>query len=399
MWDLFSEAMKDKMHNVTVLPVMVAIVLIASVLVPLTCLPVYAANAGVTATVLNSAPSVDVGLTPDDDPAPGVPVINPDPGTNKTVTIIANVTDMNGYDDLTDVVTATITGPSVVEGSPVSLSFDSIVNVTTATYTGSFNMSNQSEGDYKVEVTATDFGGLTGVGSKNFTYLYGEPVVTVTTYEFATGAGLDKWAYRKQHNAKPPVTNDVPSIEFTSREYGKISTDDRKMQKDSTHLSSYYAVHRFKFNIAEPVGSIVGIEMLWNGAGTHADKKAVQGATLYIWNFNSGAYEQLNMTTSKKEVDLTGMITENVGNYIDADGNLTILVEQNTPQGGKASKISTDYVKVDILHLSLSASTSTSTSTSTAAVSETSTTEETRNSWLDRVQQGGTTLFRWLRGG
>ena len=152
------------------LAIVSAIVLVVALL---TRPSVYAADAGVTATVLNSAPSVSVELTPDDAPAtPGVQVINPEPTTNKTVMIIANVTDMNGYDDLTGVVTATIAGPSVVEDIPLSLSFDSIVNVTTVFFTGSFDMSNHSEGDYKVEVTATDFGGLTGVGSETFTYLY-----------------------------------------------------------------------------------------------------------------------------------------------------------------------------------------------------------------------------------
>ena len=160
--------------------VLVAIILIASLV--LSCLPVYATGAGVTATVLNSAPSVDVELTPDDDPAtPGMQVINPDPTTtNKTVTITANINDLNGWDDIVNTsVTATITGPSVVEDRPVNLSFNSVVNVTTATYTGSSNMSNHSEGDYKVEVTATDYGGLTGIGSKNFTYSYSHEV-TVT---------------------------------------------------------------------------------------------------------------------------------------------------------------------------------------------------------------------------
>ena len=135
---------------------------------------VYAGGAAANATVLNAAPSVDVELTPDDEPAmPGMQVINPDPTTNKTVTIIANVSDMNGWDDTVNAsVRANITGPSVVEDSPVNLSFDHAVNVTTATYKGSFNMSNYSGGDYKVEVTATDAGGLTDIGSMNFTYSY-----------------------------------------------------------------------------------------------------------------------------------------------------------------------------------------------------------------------------------
>ena len=125
------------------------------------------------AHVLNSAPAVDVELTADDDQAAlGVQVINPDNTTNKTVTITASITDMNGWDDLTGVVTATITGPSVVADSPVSLSFDHAVTVTTAHYKGTFNMSYHREGVYEVDVMTADSGGLTGVGSKNFSYRY-----------------------------------------------------------------------------------------------------------------------------------------------------------------------------------------------------------------------------------
>jgi len=156
------------------LAIVSAIVLIVALLARSS---VYATGAAANATVLNAAPSVDVELTPDDEPAmPGMQVINPDPTTNKTVTIIANVSDINSWNDTVNAsVRANITGPSVVEveDSPVNLSFDHAVNVTTATYKGSFNMSNYSGGDYKVEVTATDAGGLTDIGSINFTYSYG----------------------------------------------------------------------------------------------------------------------------------------------------------------------------------------------------------------------------------
>ncbi|MDD4877389.1 MAG: hypothetical protein PHQ86_09785, partial [Dehalococcoidales bacterium] len=122
--------------------------------------------------ILNTAPSiVSIEIMPDDAFMPGVQVINPDPTTNKMITITANVSDKNGYDDITNV-TAEITGPNIV-GSIVNLTFDSAINITNAIYKGSFNMFNYSEGDYKVDVKATDEGGLTDEGSKNFTYSYG----------------------------------------------------------------------------------------------------------------------------------------------------------------------------------------------------------------------------------
>jgi hypothetical protein len=123
--------------------------------------------------ILNTAPSmVSIEIKPDDDVfTPCVQVINFDPAKNKTITIIANIIDKNGYDDIANVI-AEITGPSIVEGSSLNLTFDGVINITTSTYKGSFNMFNYSEGGYKVEVTATDEGGLTDEGSKNFTYSY-----------------------------------------------------------------------------------------------------------------------------------------------------------------------------------------------------------------------------------
>ena len=451
---------KGKMQDikVNVLPAMVAIVLIASLV--LSCLPVYATGTGVTATVLNAVPTVSVELTPDDVPAtPGVQVINHEPATtNKTVTITATVRDLNGWDDIVNTsITATITGPSVIEDSPLNLCFDSIVNLTTATYTGSFNMSNHLEGDYKVEVTATDFSGSTGAGAKNFTYLYAAlpdttpPAVTnpganpdsivadgihrsqlnitvtdasgiysvtvdlteigaaaeamtkiegtdiyttnttasvgtspgtyylpvnatdnspnknsdtsvsipltvlpaeaITTYDFTTGAGSDKWAFRKQHFAKPPADNDDPNNKFKVKEYKKIKFDDGTMQADASAANGFYAIHRFKFSVAEPEGRITKLDILWDGKATH--DWGTDGATLYVWNFSAGMYEQL-VTSNDAYITLEGTITDNIGDYIDDDGSLIIIAEQNTAHwrfGLKfRSRLSTDYVKVDVTY-------------------------------------------------
>jgi len=446
-------------ENQNVLPVMVAIVLTASLV--MTCLPAYAENAGTSANVINSAPSVDVELTPDDDPStPGVQVITPDPSTNKTVTITATVTDMNGCDDLTGVVRATITGPSVVEDSPVSLSFDHTVNVTTARYNGSFNMSSHLEGDYKVEMNATDKGGLTGVGSENFSYSYGAPsdttppVVTnpsanpsliladgtqesqlnvtvtdesgiysvtvdlteigglaaeemtnipgtdiytinttaavgtspgtyylsvngtdnspnrnsntsvsipltvlpaevVTIYDFKTGAGSDKWAFRKQHNEKPPASNDAPDIEFTSWQYSRISHKDWQMQFDRTNRHGNYATHRFEIEIEQPDDTIAiaQIDIAWNGLGYRFHGK--KGASLYVWNHDAGKYEVLDHD-NRVITTLNGQLTESIENYL-SDDCITFVVVQNSPQTRfrwmpLRSILGTDYLKLEVIH-------------------------------------------------
>ena len=564
--------MRQDMKVKVVLPVIVAIVLIASVV--LSCLPVSSSDAETSAVVLNTAPTVAVGLTPD------VQVINSNPTTtNKTVTITASVTDMNGYDDLTGVVIATITGPSVVEDSPVSLSFDSVVDVTTARYKGSFNMSSHSEGEYKVEVTATDNGGLNGVGSKNFTYSYeilhayaiwansttqnqvirwagsgnvvngnvhsnkdirvsgSDNMVTGTTeyvstftdsgsnntfipiqispepfplqynitdyipngseaiaagdkYHHIEGrfqisdsdvvldglyyvkgdvkfsgrnlsgvftivaeekidisaskhnctaysnnllflsceekikiavsdsnfcgviyaekgqieishtkntingglfadtiklpasdlninagqttggcnilescvqtseryiireAGVDKWAFGKQHFGKPPADYDDPNNEFKAKEYAKIKVDDGTMQIDASAANGFYAIHRFNFSIAEPESSITKLDILWDGKATH--DWGTDGATLYIWNFSAGKYEQLD-TSTDVYITLGGTITDNIGDYID-DDSMIIIAEQNSAQWEWwrwrfRSRLGTDYVRVNVFEV------------------------------------------------
>ncbi|HID19446.1 MAG TPA: hypothetical protein EYP28_00675 [Methanophagales archaeon] len=191
----------------------------------------------------------------------------------------------------------------------------------------------------------------------------------VITYDFSTGASSDKWAYRYQHDDKPPATNDVPDIVFTSAQYDKIKVNDDLYQADASSANGYYAIHRFKFEIAEPEVAITKLDILWDGEGYI--RWGTRGATLYIWNFETGSYEQLDRSTGSlskrlhkkmkriRDIDkltyrtLEGTITDNIRDYIADDGSLIIIAEQNSPQRRFwwwtfPSRISTDYVKVDI---------------------------------------------------
>ena len=219
---------------------------------------------------------------------------------------------------------------------------------------GTLTMSLATAGDYQIHADKGTWANYTRSGKVDLTVT---PPSTAT-YDFTTGAGLDRWAYRYQTDAKPAANDTTPGIEFMSNtnprkdQYVKISTDNRKMQSDSTDLEGYYAAHRFVFNITQPVEGILTIGVLWNGKGAHTDKKK-SGATLYIRN--GTGYEELDNTTSNKEVYLNAELTGGFGNYIDANGYLTVLVEQNSAQTVKGkreyvSTLSTDYVKVDITY-------------------------------------------------
>ena len=119
----------------------------------------------------NDPPAVDtVTITPDDSGDAEVQ-INPVAGGTKTVTVTAQVSDPNGYDDISTVKITDI-DPNPTSGDPsfVTLNFVSGAG-TTATYEGTFGMEfYDSSTTYTVTVTATDTGSLTDSNSSPFEY-------------------------------------------------------------------------------------------------------------------------------------------------------------------------------------------------------------------------------------
>jgi len=170
-----------------------------------------------------------------------------------------------------------------------------------------------------------------------------------TTYDFSSGAGIDRWAYRNGVAPNPPTANNLPSTEFTSAMYTRISADDGVSQSEMAGMW-YYASHRFVFRIYE--SNITSVGILWNGIGSH--DIFTDGAGLYIWNCTNSSYELLDSNNSAAEIYLEGNISSGAGNYIGSNGNLTVLVVQNAPSFRFIwrfySLLWTDYVKVDITY-------------------------------------------------
>ena len=168
-------------------------------------------------------------------------------------------------------------------------------------------------------------------------------------YDFSTGAGTDKWAFRYQVDAKPPNSCDVPSTVFTTvpDQYANIKTDNGEYKSDVTNANGNYAAHRFNFSIDEDAADIQKINVTWNGKGWHDSNpgSTYDGAYLYIWN--GTGYEELdNNSGVGTDATLTGENATAASNYVNS-GNVTVLVVQKSADTGrKHSHIWTDYVKL-----------------------------------------------------
>jgi len=172
-----------------------------------------------------------------------------------------------------------------------------------------------------------------------------------TTYDFSSGAGVDKWAYRRGITQRPPPTNNLPSTEFNLVQYGRISSDDGSFQNERASPGNY-ASHRFVFHIYQD--NITLLHISWNGRGIH--DILPDGATLYIWNYTSSSYEVINSTNSNLEVYLGANISFGISHYIDSSSNLTLLVTQNYLSfqffiWSFYSRLATDYIKVDVTYM------------------------------------------------
>lgn len=146
-------------------------------------------EAATSATVGNAAPAIDsVTITPDDDGATGGVQVYPVPAGTKTITVTADLSDANGYDDIASV-TATIS-PAPANGASITMTAGT-GSGTSITYTGTYNMQFYDNSTaYIVTVTVTDTDSLSdNTPTATFTYTDATSI-TVTDVGFgALGAG------------------------------------------------------------------------------------------------------------------------------------------------------------------------------------------------------------------
>ena len=176
-----------------------------------------------------------------------------------------------------------------------------------------------------------------------------------TTYDYATRTqGTNIFAYQGDSSGgtTPPSDASTPSDTsvFNSSEYDKIEVDDGSFQMYPASQSGRYALMRFKILIDESKSTVTNVVVTWNGKGVNAKSTSTDGAILYIWDYASSSYQQLQASANTEaEVTLTGTISSNVPNYIGDTGQNTITIAVSTTDkrsGSNACELYTDYIKV-----------------------------------------------------
>lgn len=176
---------------------------------------------------------------------------------------------------------------------------------------------------------------------------------TGATYDFATGRqGIDCFAFSGEGKPQVPAGMLTPARQLTSAQYNVIKVQDGNFYVVSVSSNSNYAQIRFIFQIAEDRARVSQITATWRGKGVNADHLRTDGASLYVWNYTTAAYELLQTSSGTDAVvALTGTRTVAPSRYIDPTGlkMITLLVVSNDEKtSGSNNRLHTDYVCLDV---------------------------------------------------
>ena len=172
-------------------------------------------------------------------------------------------------------------------------------------------------------------------------------------YDFATGRqGVDCFAFAGEGKPQEPTALGTPSIALDAGQYDAIEAQDGTFQAVDVLSESDYAQMRSVFEIRRNRSDVTEITATWRGKGVNEHSSRTDGASLYLWNYSSGAYELLQTSPdTEAEITLTGSRNVAPGRYVGGAGGKTVvlLVASNDKKTGqKANTLFTDYVRLDV---------------------------------------------------
>lgn len=242
-------------------------------------------------------------------------------------------------------------------------SYDYIATTTnTGSYPWTVPVAYSGQALIRVVATSADTDQGVGVSAETFTIT----PATQTVYDFATGAGTDKFAYGYQ-TANWTVVDGVRkpvNIQLNSTNYTRLSTSNATGGSSDTNRyispnpsNNYESTHVFEFTIAEDPADIGDIEILWEGFANDCTQ-----VELYVWDYvaaewsdGAGAFGQnyfFDNWAGNRDGYLNGHLRADFDRYIDASGQMTLLVygERGTIYSGGYVYMATyhDYLRVTV---------------------------------------------------
>lgn len=269
------------------------------------------------------------------DPAPAVHVISPDgnqffvQGTTEKITWVA--TDTN------NVVIPQIDLYYSTDNGATYTFIATTTNIGSYNWTVPFVITDQAK--IKVVAVSADSDQTAAESVNAFTIMPAQR----TTYDFSTGAGVNKFGYGYQtaswtqiNHVRKPVSTQISSL--VSGAYQKIAYSDATGGDTDTNRyisptpsSGYESTHVFEFTINEDRADIQDIAVHWEGYA-----KSCTQEELYVWDYTAGqwcngrgVYGQnrfMDNWAGNRDGYLDGHIRSNFSRYVNQTGQMTVLL-------------------------------------------------------------------------
>jgi len=188
------------------------------------------------------------------------------------------------------------------------------------------------------------------------------------TYDFSENAGIFNFGYGYQvlswdtiYKNRKPANIEIDDLKENA--YEKIAFSDAtgsdydiKRYVSPSPTYQHKSTHIYEFTILEDIGSIDELTIKWEGYSDYCGY-----IELYIWDYlnehwtdgkgNFGQNRYLDIWSGNRDGYLTGKIHDNIENFLDDNGQLTILLySEHGPDGYWIAYDPTfhDYISIEI---------------------------------------------------
>lgn len=158
-----------------------------------------------------------------------------------------------------------------------------------------------------------------------------------------------------------PTDKNIPITEFTTTDYAEVSTDDTSynLTQNAGDIADLRPTQRFVFKLNHHKQTVRDINFMYLGQKLEnlGDCSAGAGAdgdiNVFIWNYNTSAYESLTSYTgtgsglgSVIPRYVQGRVSGDVTPYVSWDNNVTVLVQGGYAGSGDNRCLFTDLVNL-----------------------------------------------------